>query len=88
MDDVRDTRVESNLPFLAVVRILGIVVALFSLTMLLPLGFAFFGNDAALFAYDEAILITAVSGTNTTSCARIGRGTGSVRTTMSQKSRS
>lgn len=62
MDDIRNTRVESNLPFLAVVRILGIVVALFSLTMLLPLGFAFFGNDAALFAYDEAILITAVSG--------------------------
>ena len=62
MDDVRDARVESNLPFLAVVRILGIAVALFSLTMLLPLGFAFFGNDAALFAYDEAILITAVSG--------------------------
>lgn len=53
---------ESNLPFLAVVRILGIVVALFSLTMLLPLGFAFFNNDPALFAYDESILITAVSG--------------------------
>ncbi len=62
MDNVEDTRIESNWPFLAVVRILGIVVALFSLTMLLPLAFAFFGDDPALFAYDEAILITAVSG--------------------------
>ena len=62
MDNVDDTQIESNWPFLAVVRILGIVVALFSLTMLLPLAFAFFGDDPALFAYDEAILITAVSG--------------------------
>jgi trk system potassium uptake protein TrkH len=54
--------VETNWPFLAVVRILGIVVALFSLTMLVPLGVSFYFDDAAMLAYDEAILITAISG--------------------------
>jgi len=39
--------------------ILGVVIAMFSLAMLVPLAFAFFGSDAALLAYDEAILITA-----------------------------
>jgi trk system potassium uptake protein len=42
--------------------ILGVVIALFSLAMLVPLAFAFFGSDAALLAYDEAILITAACG--------------------------
>lgn len=62
MERVDDTRVESNWPFLAVVRILGIVIALFSLTMLVPVGVALYYNDAALLAYDEAILITGISG--------------------------
>lgn len=62
VDKEKELRVESDLPFLAVVRILGIIVTLFSLTMLVPLAFAFFNDDAALPAYDEAILITAVSG--------------------------
>ena len=35
---------------------------LFALTMLVPLGFAFLGDDAALGAYDEAMLITLASG--------------------------
>jgi trk system potassium uptake protein len=43
---------------LPVVSILGGVLMLFALTMLVPLAFAFFGGDAALFAYDGAILIT------------------------------
>lgn len=42
--------------------ILGVVIALFSLAMLVPLAFAFFGSDAALLAYDGAILITAACG--------------------------
>ncbi len=35
---------------------------LFAMAMLVPLAFAFFGNDAALSAYDNAILITAGTG--------------------------
>jgi trk system potassium uptake protein TrkH len=62
VDSINDTRVKSNWPFLAVVRILGIVVTLFSLTMLVPVGVAMYYNDAALIAYDEAIIITAVCG--------------------------
>jgi trk system potassium uptake protein TrkH len=38
--------------------ILGMMIALFSLAMLVPLAFAFFGGDGALLAYDEAILVT------------------------------
>jgi trk system potassium uptake protein TrkH len=51
--------VNSLLPLLP---ILGIVIALFSLAMLVPLAVAFVGRDAALYAYDGAILITAASG--------------------------
>jgi trk system potassium uptake protein TrkH len=46
---------QSVLPVLAV---LGGVLMLFAVTMLVPLGFAFVGHDAALTAYDEAILVT------------------------------
>ena len=46
---------QSVLPVLA---ILGGIVMMFAMTMLVPLGFAFFGHDAALRAYDAAILIT------------------------------
>jgi len=42
--------------------ILGMMIALFSLSMLVPLAFAFFGKDAALLAYDEAIVFTAAFG--------------------------
>jgi trk system potassium uptake protein len=44
--------------YFPVFTVLGGVLMLFSLTMLVPLAFAFFGNDAALPAYDEAILVT------------------------------
>ena len=50
---------QSVLPVLA---ILGGIVMLFAFTMLVPLAFAFFGHDAALQAYDVAILITFFSG--------------------------
>jgi trk system potassium uptake protein len=51
--------VQSVAPVLAV---LGGVLMLFALAMLVPLGFAFFGGDAAIYAYDGAILITAAAG--------------------------
>ena len=57
-----EDRLDTTIPLFAVLRVLGIVLALFSITMLLPLGFAFFGEDPALIAYQEAILITAVAG--------------------------
>jgi trk system potassium uptake protein len=44
--------------YLIVFAVLGGVLMLFGLTMLVPLAFAFFGSDAALPAYDGAILIT------------------------------
>lgn len=57
-----EDRLDTTIPLFAVLRVLGIVLALFSITMLLPLGFAFFGEDPALIAYQEAIRITAVAG--------------------------
>ena len=50
---------QSVLPILA---ILGGILMVFSATMLVPLAFAFFGNDAALYSYDGAIAITFFSG--------------------------
>ena len=47
---------------LPVLAILGGIVMLFAAAMLVPLAFAFFGHDAALAAYDGAILITFFSG--------------------------
>ena len=44
--------------FLPVFGVLGGVLMLFAMTMLVPLAFAFFGNDAALYVYDGAIAIT------------------------------
>ncbi|HET9820840.1 MAG TPA: potassium transporter TrkG [Burkholderiaceae bacterium] len=43
---------------LPVIAVLGGVLMLFAATMLVPLGFAVLGQDAAVAAYDEAILIT------------------------------
>ena len=48
--------------YLPVVAVLGGVLMLFALTMLVPLAFAFVGQDAALAAYDKAILITLACG--------------------------
>jgi trk system potassium uptake protein TrkH len=50
---------QSVLPVLA---ILGGVLMLFALAMLVPLAFAYFGNDAALYAYDGAIVVTFAAG--------------------------
>ncbi len=44
---------------LPLLPILGVVIALFSLAMLVPLAFAIVGHDAALVAYDGSIAITA-----------------------------
>jgi hypothetical protein len=49
-------------PFLAVAHILGVVIALFSFAFLVPLSFAYFGEDAAMSAYGDSILITALVG--------------------------
>ena len=43
---------------LPVLAMLGGILMMFAFTMLVPLGFAYFGHDAGLAAYDEAILIT------------------------------
>jgi trk system potassium uptake protein len=51
--------VQSVFPVLA---ILGGILMLFAVAMLLPLAFAFFGHDAALYSYDGAIAITFFSG--------------------------
>jgi trk system potassium uptake protein TrkH len=47
---------------LALLPILGVLIGLFAVAMLVPLGFAFFGPDAALNAFAVAIAITAVGG--------------------------
>jgi trk system potassium uptake protein TrkH len=44
---------------LPVINVLGYVVLIFAGTMLVPLAFAFFANEAALKDYDFALLITA-----------------------------
>jgi trk system potassium uptake protein TrkH len=45
-----------------IANVLGMVIMVFACTMLVPLGVAMWFNDAALLAYDEAIVITLVSG--------------------------
>ena len=45
-----------------VLHVLGLVVLIFSFSMLAPLATAFFGHDAAQHAFDESFLITFVSG--------------------------
>ncbi len=50
---------QSALPIFA---ILGGILMLFAAAMLVPLAFAFFGGDAALRAYDGAILVTFFAG--------------------------
>jgi trk system potassium uptake protein len=47
---------------LPVLNALGLIVLIFAATMLVPLAFAVIGDDAALLAYDRAILITAAAG--------------------------
>jgi trk system potassium uptake protein TrkH len=45
-----------------VLNVLGAIIVIFSVTMFVPLAFAFFGKDAALPAYDNAIIITLLCG--------------------------
>ncbi len=62
MDSTQDSRIDTDWPILSVLRLLGLVITLFSLTLLLPLGFAFFGDEPITLVYGEAILITLVTG--------------------------
>ncbi|HUW28837.1 MAG TPA: potassium transporter TrkG [Sulfuriferula sp.] len=45
-----------------ILNVIGLVVLLFAFTMLTPLAVSFYYQDAALHAYDEAILITFAAG--------------------------
>jgi trk system potassium uptake protein TrkH len=47
---------------LPILHVLGLVILIFSFTLLLPLAVAFTWRDAALYAYDEAFLITFFAG--------------------------
>jgi trk system potassium uptake protein len=48
--------------YFPVFAVLGGVLMLFALAMLVPLAFAYFGDDPALLPYDESLLITAGTG--------------------------
>ena len=48
--------------YFPVFAVLGGVLMLFALTMLVPLAFAWVGNDAALHAYGRSIGITLAAG--------------------------
>jgi len=48
--------------YFPVLAVLGGVLMIFALAMLVPLAFAFFGHDSAVYSYDEAILITLAVG--------------------------
>lgn len=59
----RDSRIESDLFFLPVVRILGLILTLFSLAFVVPLGFALVLDEAqALTAFQEGLAMTLVAG--------------------------
>jgi len=45
-----------------ILNVLGAIIVMFAITMVVPLAVAFFGGDAALPAYDNAILITLLAG--------------------------
>jgi trk system potassium uptake protein TrkH len=45
-----------------VLNVLGAIIVIFAVTMVVPLAFAFFSDDAALSAYDNAIVITLLAG--------------------------
>jgi trk system potassium uptake protein TrkH len=45
-----------------VLHVLGLVILIFSFTMLAPLATAFFAHDAAQYAFDESFVITLVAG--------------------------
>ena len=49
--------------FAPVYRALGMIIMLFGLTLLAPLGFSHWINDGAQSVYDEVFLLTVLSGT-------------------------
>jgi trk system potassium uptake protein TrkH len=60
--------------YFPVLAVLGGVLMIFALAMLVPLAFAFFGHDSAVYSYDEAILITlAVGALLFLACRRVRR---------------
>lgn len=48
--------------YLHIVRVLGLIILIFGLTMLAPIGLSWYLKDGALPAYDEAFFITTASG--------------------------
>ena len=48
--------------YFAVLHVLSVVIMIFALCLLFPLGWSVFLGDAAQTAYDEAVLVTAVGG--------------------------
>jgi trk system potassium uptake protein TrkH len=49
-------------PYYPVIRVFGVLLACFSLTMLVPLLFSHFVHDGAESAYDEALLLSLATG--------------------------
>ncbi len=62
VDSTQDARITLDRPICSVLRILGMVVMLFSLTMILPWIFALAGDEPAALIYGEALLITLITG--------------------------
>lgn len=58
----QNNRLDTTIPVLAVVRILGILVSCFSLTFLIPIGFGLANDEPSLVAFEEAFLVTLVLG--------------------------
>jgi trk system potassium uptake protein len=57
-----EDRLDTTLPFLAVTRILGILLACFSVTFLIPIGFGLAFDEPSLIAFEEAFMVTLVLG--------------------------
>ena len=62
MEPTQDSRIELDHPIFSVLRILGMVIGLFSLTLLLPWSFAAINDEPLALVYGETMLISAVVG--------------------------
>ncbi len=62
VESTQDSRIELDRPIFSVLRILGMVIGLFSLTLLLPWSFAAVNDEPLALVYGEAMLISAVVG--------------------------
>ena len=60
MESTQDSRIELERPIFSVLRILGMVIGLFSLTLLLPWSFAAINDEPLALVYGETMLISAV----------------------------